>query len=413
MINKISYAIQDIYSNKPIGSIIVLPSKRTLLDIAGATYLKTGSFINNDYTSYGELLTANGSFGVWLGANVGNTETTLSNIANGSGIYQVNGRLVCVDGYNYQGSFTPWSSSAWTAPIASMGNPGINSAQAIMHGSTMVLYGQNTAYNNVLWYTSNGTSISLGVTLPAGMSNIASNGSNVIAALLSLQNTTAGSIYTSANGVTWTSRTPTGLPGNMYVIGFTYSYVLGSFILLGSNNASPSVTDTYMYTSTSGYTYNSAGSWASVAGSYILPADALNMASSTSSTIILNSDTFKVYRTTDFTSLTEVLNLKDYGIYTPIPPKYINNTYIFQYYNKLIYSTDDGLTFKVLKFASYLSSNTTTFGFANGTWGTVVGNAQPQPLGASIPTAPPYIGISANANISSSFITSNSYVRIK
>ncbi len=322
----------------PFGQLIPLWDTKTNPTIDGVEYLRTGTLKSS--TGYSSLVSNYPS----LGLNV----PTGSSYAMGSGSA---GRGVCLtDGTRYYYfssnsiSYGTSVTSAWTATISlPQGAP----TDACRFGtSSTLLYVQ--AGNVFLNYLVGTTATAVNTT--NSMYVCASNTAGTLAVMVGGTGALANNIWTSTNGTSWTSRTPSGAAGrNVYKA--TWSPVANAFIYID--------TSFEVYTTTDGFTLTSRGFLSGFTGSMATAsynAQTASNASSPTSTLMAFQDSQTwITRTTNGTSYTtsSVASLFGPSVPTNVIPRlqYMNGAYYAEIptgyllpQTQVFKSTDDGVT---------------------------------------------------------------------
>jgi hypothetical protein len=136
--------------------------------------------------------------------------------------------------------------------------------------------------------------------------------------------TTAGHIYTSTDGITWTSRTPSAAVGNIYSV--IWSPVLSAFVIRGVNG---------VFSTTDGFTLTLLSSWTEA-----------YLASSATSLVAAGNSSFQ--RSVDgVTWSTSAYFVGALSLYPITRIVYSNSKYIASGANGVVFtSSDDGITWE-------------------------------------------------------------------
>lgn len=328
-------------SNVPFGQLVPLWDDRNNPTVNGIEYLKTG--VIKGLTGYSSLVSDFPSLG--LNVQTG-TAYGYTGAANSTHFYLTDGTRYYVFSNNATPNYGTSVTSAWTTSLS--GGNAVNDVCRFGTSGTLIAVG-NTTSNN--FYVS-GTSGTAFTTTGGIMKVVASNTAGTLAVLGAFTlNGGAGYIYTSTNGTTWTSRTPTAGAGEDLVRAM-WSPVGNCFVYINSAAT--------VYTTTDGFTLTSRGVPTNLVVGTVGTGLGNNnhCASSASSTLfaVTQNSVRYIVKTTNGTSYTAtaVSSLFPNNLSTTtIPPKlvYMNGAYYALFSQPINYpqsnlykSVDEGAT---------------------------------------------------------------------
>lgn len=326
----------------PFGQLISLWGDQTNPTIDGIEYLKTG--VLKSSTGYSSLVSNWPS----LGLNVQTGSAYSFEGGNGgNNFYLTDGTRYYVfsSAAGVSAIYGTSATSAWTTPVA--GSNAINDVCRFGTSGTLIAVG-TTATNN--YYVTGITATAIPTTT-AIMFTTASNTAGTLAVMCRAVFNGVNQIWTSTNGTTWTSRTPTGSATSSNIVRAMWSPVANCFVYLDSTAVA--------WTTTDGYTLTSRGVPTGLAAGAVNDtglANNLFCASSASSTLftIQQSSVGYIVKTTNGTSYTATpVSSLFPGKSTSTYPKlvYMNSAYYAIFVNGInapssnIYkSVDEGAT---------------------------------------------------------------------
>lgn len=342
----------------PFGQLIGLWDNRNNPTIDGIEYLKSG--VLKSSTGYSSLVSNWPS----LGLNAPTGSSYALTVGNAPTFYLTDGTRYYVLSNGPLGNYGTNVTSSWSTAVTSA----TNALDACRFGtsSTLIIVGANASTNQYII----GTTATTIPTTTVTMLTVASNTAGTLAVLCGSVNNAANSIWTSTNGTSWTSRTPTGSATASNIVRAMWSTVGNCFVYLDATAVA--------WTTTDGYTLTSRGTPTNLAAASVSSVGQGNnrqCASSASSTLftVTQSGVSYIVKTTNGTSFTATSVSSLFGAYSALEPAlvYLNSAYyaifpvgVTDPAQGIFKSTDEGATWNVVPkifLSPYVFSGTTSY----------------------------------------------------